>query len=111
MVAYLLLQMPSNASIRLEAMAPGYLPIIDIKNPAGASPESNEPSPSPSALRAVENLRALLKNKPYSALRDLVNRAIEFVLDPKHCLVESRQFLKEFALLVFPKHSYLYAIA
>ncbi|KAG8195035.1 hypothetical protein JTE90_029616 [Oedothorax gibbosus] len=108
MVAFILAQIPSNASLRLEAMAAGYIPTIDFKKPAT---ETTEPSPSILALKAVENLRALLRNKPYAALRDLVNRAIEFVVDPKHSLVESRQFLQEFALLVFPKHSYLYAIA
>ncbi|GFU39340.1 ectopic P granules protein 5 homolog [Nephila pilipes] len=108
-VAFLLLQMPLNASLRLQPMDPGLLPIMETKNTCVSS-KANEPSPSSDALKAVENVRNLLRNKPYSALRDLVNSAIEFITDPRHCLNESRILLKDYALHVFPKHYYLYAL-
>ncbi|KAF8791257.1 Ectopic P granules protein 5 like protein [Argiope bruennichi] len=109
-VAFILVQIPLNASIRLQPMDPGLLPVAEMKGNPVISSKSMEPSPSPAALEALKNVKILLKNKPYSALRDLVNSAIEFVIDPSHALSESRILLKEYALHVFPKQYYLYAL-
>ncbi|CAL1278001.1 unnamed protein product [Larinioides sclopetarius] len=109
-VAFILLQIPLNASIRLQPMDPGLLPAAEMKSNPVIAPKSMNPSPSPAALDALKNVKILLKNKPYSALRDLVNSAIEFVIDPSHALSESRILLKEYALHVFPKQYYLYAL-
>ncbi|GBM18103.1 Retrovirus-related Pol polyprotein from transposon TNT 1-94 [Araneus ventricosus] len=109
-VAFILLQIPLNASIRLQPMDPGLLCAAEMKSIPVISPKSMEPSPSPAAVEALKNVKILLKNKPYSALRDLVNSAIEFVVDPSHALSESRNLLKEYALHVFPKQYYLYAL-
>ncbi|GIY01524.1 retrovirus-related Pol polyprotein from transposon TNT 1-94 [Caerostris extrusa] len=108
LVAFLLLQMPLNASIRLQPMDPGFLPLTDVKS--AMSSKIIEPLPSQAAKKAVDNVKILLKNKSYSALRELVNSAIEFLVDPRHSLNESRGFLKEYALHVFPKQYYLYAL-
>ncbi|XP_054722305.1 ectopic P granules protein 5 homolog, partial [Uloborus diversus] len=108
MVAYLLLQIPDNAPIRLEAMASGYLTPED----SGSQKRSPKlPQPSQAALKALEKLNALLDKKPYSALRCQVNDAISCIRDPKNSFVESRQFLKRFALLAFPKDNFLHALS
>ncbi|XP_071043359.1 ectopic P granules protein 5 homolog [Parasteatoda tepidariorum] len=102
--AFLLHQLPVNAGIRLEPMATGHMP----KDAKKLSP--SEPGPSLEAIQSLENLRSLLKNKSYSALRELVSSAIEYILNSNHCLSDSRQFLRSYSLLVFPKQTFLYSI-
>lgn len=113
MAAFLLLQMPEKGSLRLELMAPGSLPPTN----STASPsfkhisyDSSKPHPSSCAIKALENLRNLTYNKSYAALKSQVDCAVSHCLNPRYCLVESRHFLKELALQVFPSHAYLHVL-
>ncbi|KFM80363.1 Ectopic P granules protein 5-like protein, partial [Stegodyphus mimosarum] len=87
MSAFILLQIPENASVRLEAMASGYLPVTDNSGGPYQPSRSSEPSPSSSAQKALINLKGLLKNKAYSALRAQINDAIQYAINPRHCLL------------------------
>lgn len=114
MAAFLLLQMPEKGTLRLELLAPGSLPPTN----STASPsfkhisyDSSKPHPSSGAIKALENLRNLTYNKSYAALKSQVDCAVNHCLNPRFCLLESRDVLKELALQVFPNHAYLHVLA
>ncbi|XP_035213245.1 ectopic P granules protein 5 homolog [Stegodyphus dumicola] len=111
MSAFILLQVPENASIRLEAMASGYLPVTDNSSDSYQPLKNSEPSPSSGAHKALINLKGLLKNKSYSALRAQINDAIQYAINPRHCLLDSREFLKKIALCIYPKDTFLYSLS
>lgn len=110
MSTFILYQLPENSPIRLEPMDCHHLFCVSDDSKTGGSKSNQEPSISKSALKAMENLKALLQKKLYTALQSQVNYAVKCILDPSYSLSESRKLLRYFSITLYPKESYLSAL-
>lgn len=100
MMAYLQRQVPANEPIRIEP--------TDMESSDSCSPASS--SSMSSAAKALENLKALQQKKLYSALHSQIDYAAKCVSDPKYTFLQSREVLKYFAAVLYPKDSFLSAL-
>lgn len=101
MIAYLQYQVPADQPIRIEP--------TDMESPNSSS-TSTSPTSISSAGKALENLKALQQKKMYSALYSQIDYAAKCVSDPKYTILQSREVLKYFAVVLYPKDSYLSAL-
>jgi len=107
LAAFLAAQMPSDASLRVSADAPGA---IDGKGSTVSSPQRSSPprcSPSQQARQTYVHLESLRTNKQYTSVRDVVDMAIEMVASPQMSLRDTNMFLSRLVAAVFPDVSYL----
>jgi len=107
MAAFLAAQMPSDASLRLSADAPGA---IGSRSSTASSPQQSSPppcSPSQQARQTLAHLEVLRANKQYASLRSTVDAAIESVTSPDMSLRDANAFLYRLVTAVFPDVSYL----
>lgn len=100
-MAYLQYQVPANQPIRIEP--------TDMENSDSSTSPTSSASMS-SAAKALENLKALQQKKLYSALHSQIDYAAKCVSDPKYTFLQSREVLKYFAAVLYPKDSFLSAL-
>jgi len=105
--AFLAAQMPSDASLRLSADAPGA---ITSSSSLASSPQHSSPpacSPSQQAQQTFSHLQSLRTNKQYASLRDTISMAIELVASPDMSLRDANIFLSQLVTALFPDIYYL----
>jgi len=107
--AFLLAQMPSNALLRLEPKAPGY--VREPKMTKQLAPGGRIVSSTPEAEQALNNLEALRVNKQYNVLAEQIIDAYSFIANPLHSLMEGPQFVVKLVRQLFPSERALAIIA
>jgi len=107
LAAFLAAQLPSDASLRLTADAPGA---VGTKSSTASSPHHSSPpacSPSQQALQTFSHLESLRTNKQYASLRDTVDVAVEMIASPQTSLRDTNIFLSQLVNAVFSDVCYL----
>lgn len=103
--AFLLAQMPSNAPLRLEAKAPGY--VREPRKAKQPAPGRRVVSSTPEAEQALTNLEILRSNKHYVGLAAQIVQAHSFIANPLHSLIEGPEFVTTLAQQLFPNEKAL----
>lgn len=63
-----------------------------------------------SFLQTLEMLEAMTSNKQYADLEESVNKAVQFIRYPGHCLRDGPRLLALLANLLYPDLRYLHII-
>lgn len=103
MSAFLAAQMPSDASLRLQPDAPGF---ITAGSPS--SPKTPTPcSPSQQARQTLATLESLRTNKLYSVYKQTIETSIDCVISPSLSFRDSSVQLSRLTSSLFPEINYL----
>jgi len=110
LVAFISSQMPSNASLRLNADAPGALVQSRLTQPPTTAPPPTLPSvvsPSLQATQCLLHLESLKTNKLYTAYKQHIDLTIALVCNPQLSLRDATDVLVRLVSPLFPEVNHL----